>query len=130
MLLKKVIVLLTALLACAGAHAIPDGEEGQTVVIRESLPISGPAVPPKAPTVVPIECSYFPSNASVEVCFLSDLGSVSIEIENQTAGTYAQMIVNGSQGVHPFFISGASGHWMIMFTLSNGKRYIGEFDIN
>lgn len=82
-----------------------------------------------APILIPIEAAYYPSMSTIMVNFLYPLGIVSVEIENQTTGTYAQTNVNASQGVHPFLISGTVGHWTITFTLSNGKVYFGEFDI-
>ena len=63
------------------------------------------------------------------VNYLYDLGSVTVEIENQTTGEYCQSVVNALAGPMPFIISGTSGHWRISFTLSSGIFYYGEFDI-
>lgn len=83
-----------------------------------------------APALVPIQALYYPSLSTIYVNFLYDLGTVSVEIENETTGAYSQSVINATQGVHPFLISGASGHWTITFTLSNGVVFYGEFTIN
>jgi Protein of unknown function (DUF3244). len=79
--------------------------------------------------LIPIQAAYYSSITTILVDFLFDLGSVSVEIENQTTGSYSQTTVNATQGVHPFMISGDMGDYTITFTLSNGHVYIGEFSI-
>ena len=63
------------------------------------------------------------------VNFLYDLGSVSVEIENETTGEYNQTTINATQGVHPIIVSGDAGAYVITFTLNNGQAFIGEFEI-
>lgn len=82
-----------------------------------------------APALIPIQAAYCPTLSAVLVDFLYDLGSVSVEIENETSGAYTQTTVNATQGVHPFVISGNTGDYTITFTLSNSHVYIGEFSI-
>lgn len=82
-----------------------------------------------APALIPIQATCYLTLNTIMVNFLYDLGSVGVEIENQTAGTCSQMTVNATQGVHPFLISGNAGHWTITFTISSGVVYYGEFDI-
>ena len=82
----------------------------------------------RAPAQIPISC-FLEDNASLMVFFLADLGSVSVEIENQTTGEYNQTTMNALAGPALFPISGTSGHWTITFTLTSGVRYCGEFDI-
>ena len=82
-----------------------------------------------APVLIPISATYYSSLSSIVVNYLYDLGSVTVEIENQTTGEYCQSVVNALAGPMPFFISGTSGHWRITFTLPSGVSYYGEFDI-
>ena len=77
----------------------------------------------------PIICVYNEMTYFLDVTFLVDLGSVVVEIENQTTGEYTQTQVNAQAGPMPFFISGTAGHWTITFSLSNGVQYYGEFDL-
>lgn len=72
---------------------------------------------------------FLQENSFLVVTFLADLGTVSVEIENQTTGEYNQTTMNALAGPALFPISGTSGHWTITFTLTSGVRYCGEFDI-
>ena len=82
-----------------------------------------------APMLVPISAVYYSSLSSIVASYLYDLGSVTVEIENQTTGEYSQSVVNALAGPMPFIISGTSGHWRVSFTLSSSVCYYGEFDI-
>lgn len=82
-----------------------------------------------APALIPIQAAYDSFHSTIMVLFQYDLGSVSVEIENQTTSEYSQTLVNATQGVHPFVISGHAGIYEITFTLSNGQVYQGSFEI-
>ncbi len=82
-----------------------------------------------APALIPIQAAYFSSVSTIYVNFLYDLGTVSVEIENQTTESYSQTNINATQGAHPFVISGDDGVYEITFTLSDGHVYIGSFEI-
>lgn len=83
----------------------------------------------RAPAFVPIEAMYWVAASSIIVYFLDDLGPVSVAIENLSTGSYAQTVMNARQGVYPFRISGEEGIYRISFTLSNGHRYAGMFEL-
>lgn len=83
----------------------------------------------RAPAHVPIIC-FLEDDSFLLVNFLGNLGSVSIEIENQTTGEYNQTTVNALAGPTSFPISGTSGHWVISFSLPDGVLYYGEFELN
>ena len=128
--MKRILLFLVALLSCAPLMSAQSGGGDDPVIIFIGEGGSVGSTPIiHAPAIIPIEAAYYPSMSTIMVNFLYPLGIVSVEIENQTTGTYAQTNVNASQGVHPFLISGTAGHWTITFTLSNGKVYFGEFDI-
>ena len=83
----------------------------------------------RAPAFVPIEAMYWAAASSIIVYFLADLGPVSVVIENLSTGSYVQTVMNARQGVYPFRISGEEGIYRISFTLSNGHRYAGMFEL-
>lgn len=75
----------------------------------------------------PIICVYNAMTFILDVTFLVDLGSVVVEIENQTTGEYTQTQVNAQAGPMFFPITHTTGLWSIVFTLENGIQYFGEF---
>lgn len=128
--MKKILLLFLSLcLFVPSIKAQSGGDDPIGIVIGEGGNHSG-APSHHAPALIPIQAAYYPSLITIFVIFLSDLGSVSVEIENETTGTYSQQVVNTSYSPQPFLITGAAGHWTITFTLANGKVYFGEFDIN
>lgn len=83
----------------------------------------------RAPSYVPIAAEYWDAVSSIIVFFRNDLGTVSIAIENLSTGSCIQTVVNARQGVFPFRISGEEGIYRISFTLSNGHKYTGMFEL-
>lgn len=83
----------------------------------------------RGPDQIPISASYYSSLSTILVNCRYDLGSMNVEIENLTTGTYTQASINATQGVHPFLISGEAGVYEISFTLSDGHLYLGSFEI-
>ena len=79
---------------------------------------------------VPIVAAYNESAHLVSVSFLSNLGIVDVDIENEDAGVSSSYLVNSAIRQHSFIISGAAGLWTITFTLPDGTEYIGEWTIN
>ena len=76
---------------------------------------------------VPIVSAYNGTTHLVSVLFLSNLGIVEVDIENEDAGVSSSYQVNSAIGYHSFVISGATGLWTITFTLADGTEYIGEW---
>ena len=128
MRITKLLLFLSATTFLFGANLNATQTDEEIIPIYESNDPSIPT-PPKAPGQIPIECVYISSASTIVVNYLYDLGSVTVEIENQTTGEYGQTVVNALAGPMPFIISGTSGHWRITFTLSSGVCYNGEFDI-
>lgn len=125
---KTLILLLSALLFSIAAHAETKVAVDTVVVIVEEV---GPvhAHPPKAPAIVPIDCLLSASLSALVVDFHFNLGFLFVEIENLTTGEYSSSPVNALPGPMIFPISGTAGFWRILFTLSSGVRYSGEFII-
>lgn len=76
---------------------------------------------------IPIQASYNSLSHLVSVDFLSNVGMVNIDIENEDTGTISSYLVNSAISHHSFLISGDSGLWTITFTLANGAEYVGEW---
>ena len=76
---------------------------------------------------VPIVSAYNGTTHLVSVLFLSNLGIVEVDIENEDAGVSSSYQVNSAIGYHAFVISGATGLWTITFTLADGTEYMGEW---
>lgn len=128
MYLKKLIILLGVFFSCATSFALPDGEGGTPILILEDNSLEH-AVPPKSPAQIPMDCVYYSSLTSIATTFHYDLGSISVEIENQTTGENNQITVKALAGQMIFPISASQGHWVITFTLQGGVIYYGEFNL-
>ena len=125
--MKKLLLLLMMLCLAAPIVTAQNGNPKEILVGEGGNEGGTPGY--YAPALIPISAAYYASITTIMIYFRFNLGSVSVEIENQTTGEYSQTLVNATQGVHPFLISGTSGTWTITFTLSSGVQYYGEFDI-
>jgi len=83
-----------------------------------------------APALIPIQAVYYPSDCTILVDFLYDLGIVSVRIENLSTGVFSFSAVNATQGEHLFLVSGYPGIYEITFLLSNGLVYVGAFELD
>ena len=103
--MKKALFLFLMLLMFAPIMLAQTGGDDPVVIIigDGGTGIGGPSH--YAPAMLPIQAAYYPSLSSIVVSFSFDMGSVSVEVENETTGEYNQTLVNASQGVHPFLIS-------------------------
>lgn len=129
--MKKLLLLFLSLCLFAPMVSAQSGgnEDPITIIIGE-FGDTGGSPSHHAPALIPIQAAYYSSITTILVDFLYDLGSVFVEIENQTTGSYSQTTINATQGVYPFVITGVTGHWVIVFTLENGRVYSGGFDVS
>ena len=127
--MRKILLLAAALLLTIPCAVVYAGDDDPIDVVIGDEGSNGGGRPHHAPALIPIEATYYPLLSSILVDCLYDLGSVSVVIENQTTGAYSQTVVNATQGVHPFLISGDIGVYEVTFTLSDGHTYIGSFEI-
>lgn len=125
---KQFILLLCVAFFCATTYACPDQHEGEPIPVTLGTTTEY-SEKPKAPILIPLDCVYYSNPSTIVVNFHSSLGSVSVEIENQTTGEYSQTMVNAVAGPRSFPISGNAGFWTVTFTLSNGAVYYGDFVI-
>ena len=82
----------------------------------------------RTPALVPLAC-VLEDDACLAITWFADLGTVSVEIENQSTGEYYQNEVCACEGTDNFLISGSAGAWRLTVTLSNDECFIGEFQI-
>lgn len=123
----KQLFLITVLVTVINAFSAK-AEEVPIIIVRESTPDS--EVLHRAPAQIPMGCSLVDDSYLV-VNIFADLGSVSVEIEDQTTGEYNLSTINALVGSELIPISGSAGNWIISFTiLGSGVRYIGSFSIN
>lgn len=101
------------------------GDDPIPIKIEESQ--SDPNDPNRGPTQLPITCYYYSSFDSVFAVFQYSLGTVTVEIENQTTGFYSCQIINGLAGAHLIPASSDAGTYCITFTLANGSVYSGYY---
>jgi len=127
--MRKILLLAAALLLTIPCTVVYAGDDDPIDVVIGDGGSYGGGQGHHAPALIPIEATYYPLLSCILVDFLYDLGSVAVVIENQTTGAYSQTVVNATQGIHPFLISGDIGVYEITFTLSDGHTYIGSFEI-
>lgn len=123
MLRKVLFAVITAVALSITAFS----DDGITEILIVRTSSSGGDVIHRSPEQVPIECAFL--STSILVTYLSNLGSVTVELENLTTGEYSQTLVNALPGSSVLPFSGTSGTWTITFTLSGGETYYGTFII-
>lgn len=83
--MRKFFILLITLFAfCCSAFSQSDDED--VIIINVTEKIVAPPKTNHAPARPQIECYYYPSSNSVELSFLSNLGMVTVVLENLTTG--------------------------------------------
>ena len=106
-----------------------DGGDDQTPINIGDGGSNGQGPVFHAPALIPITGYYSSTLSTIVVNYQFDLGSIVIEIENQTTGEYSLSVVNALAGPMLLPISGTVGQWQITFTLSSGTVYYGVFII-
>lgn len=127
-MMKKILLLVFAAFLAPSVWGYTMQDPDDPVLIPMET-LEGETGGSRSPSIIPIVASYSAALSSICVCYSWNLGSVTVEIENQTTGEYAQTLVNAMVGSTAFLISGTAGHWTITFTLFGGTKYVGEFDI-
>lgn len=124
-----VAIFLAAISSISGVQCYAD-DEIPIVIICEDGSSSNGDPGHHAPALIPIQAVYYPSDYTILVDFLNDLGPVSVKIENLSTGVYTISAINATQGEHLFFISGYPGIYEITFLLSSGLVYVGAFELD
>lgn len=124
------IILISAVVFCLAAPTIllaDSGDDPTPIIVIGYGDPSGE--PDRSPVQIPMECYYYSTLSSIVSVFQSSLGSVIVEIENLTTGSYSMQIINGNYGAHVIPFNDVSGSYRISFTLMDGSEYIGELAI-
>ena len=82
-IMRKVILILLALLT-VGSVAYSQNEDIKPILVKEKTKSNTKGN--LAPAKVQIECFYYSYTNSLELSFLSNLGTVNVVLENQTTG--------------------------------------------
>lgn len=94
------------------------------IEIRGEAPSSRPH---RLPAKIPFDCFYDSGLSCVVVEFISSVGEVAVDIDNMVTGEHIDATISSSQGIQAIPSPGTEGYCFITLTLSNGKRYYGEF---
>ena len=127
--MKKFTLLLLALFAFMLIPALnlgaDPGDDPTIIILEDEFPYG--ENPNRAPSVIPIECLYYPSYSCIVAVFHFTLGTVTVEVENLTSGAYSSQVINGTAGAHIIPASNAAGTYRITFILADGTKFSGEF---
>lgn len=109
------------------AISAPDGDPTEILIIEGGKDTGGSGY--HAPALIPITAAYYAAFSSLVLDFRFDLGLVTVSLENQTTGSTSLSVINALQGSQLLPIAGDAGIYEITFTLSDGREYIGSFEI-
>lgn len=120
------VVFILLLFQSLGCPVYADGD----IPIIPSTETQDPGqVIPKSPAVIPLACSVAESQEQINIIIYVPLGHVIVDLENLVDGNCSQWLLLGQVGQTQIPFLGTTGTWRITFTLSNGIKYYGEFDI-
>ena len=93
------------------------------VVIEETKPNTKGNL---APAKVQVECFYYSYTNSLELSFLSNLGTVDVVLENQTTGEIRNYVGNSASERMVIYVEPDSAYRMDI-TTENGRNYYSVF---
>lgn len=79
-----------------------------------------------APAKVQVECFYYSYTNSLELSFLSNLGTVDVVLENQTTGEIRNYVGNSASGRMVIYVEPDFAYRMDI-TTENGRNYYSVF---
>ena len=121
--MRKVILILLLLLT-ANIAVYSQNEDIKTILVKEKTNsnIKGNLAPAK----VQVECFYYSYTNSLELSFLSNLGTVNVVLENQTTGEIQNYVGNSATGRMVIYVEPDSAYRMDI-TTKNGRCYYALF---
>lgn len=102
---------------------IKTNDDGAVVVIVTEKVGQGKTQTNRAPARPQIECYYYPSSNSVELSFLSNLGMVTVVLENLTTGEICDYVSDSSTGRMIFPVNPDNSYQMDITTCSGHSYY-------
>lgn len=121
--MRKVILILLALLT-VGSVAYSQNEDIKPILVKEKTKSNTKGN--LAPAKVQIECFYYSYTNSLELSFLSNLGTVDVVLENQTTGEIHDYVGNSASGRMVFPVEPDTAYRMDI-TTENGHIYYAVF---
>lgn len=121
--MRKVILILLSLLTANIAVYSQNEDIIPIVVIEETKPNTKGNL---APAKVQVECFYYSSINSLELSFLSNLGTLNVVLENQTTGEIQNYVGNSATGRMVILVEPDTAYRMDI-TTENGRNYYSVF---
>ena len=121
--MRKVILILLSLLTANIAVYSQNEDIIPIVVIEETKPNTKGNL---APAKVQVECFYYSYTNSLELSFLSNLGTVDVVLENQTTGELQNYVGNSASGRMVIPVEPNTAYRMDI-TTENGHNYYAVF---
>ena len=121
--MRKVILILLSLLTANFAMYSQKEDIKPIVVIEETKPNTKGNL---APEKVQVECFYYSYTNSLELSFLSNLGTVDVVLENQTTGELQNYVGNSASGRMVIPVEPDTAYRMDI-TTENGHNYYAVF---
>ena len=121
--MRKVILILLSLLTANIAVYSQNEDIIPIVVIEETKPNTKGNL---APAKVQVECFYYSYTNSLELSFLSNLGTVDVVLENQTTGELQNYVGNSASGRMVIPVEPVTAYRMDI-TTENGHNYYAVF---
>ena len=121
--MRKVILILLSLLT-ANIAVYSQNEDIIPIVVKEKT--TQGTKENHAPAKVQVECFYYSSTNSLELSFLSNLGTVDVVLENQTTGGIQDYVGNSASGRIVILVEPDTAYRMDI-TTENGHNYYAVF---
>ena len=121
--MRKVILILLSLLTANFVMYSQNEDIIPIVVIEETKPNTKGNL---APAKVQVECFYYSYTNSLELSFLSNLGTVDVVLENQTTGELQNYVGNSASGRMVIPVEPDTAYRMDI-TTENGHNYYAVF---
>ena len=121
--MRKVILILLSLLT-ANFVMYSQNEDIKPIVVKEKT--TQGTKENHAPAKVQVECFYYSYTNSLELSFLSNLGTVDVVLENQTTGELQNYVGNSASGRMVIPIEPNTAYRMDI-TTENGHIYYAVF---
>lgn len=121
--MRKVILILLSLLT-ANIAVYSQNEDIIPIVVKEKT--TQGTKENHAPAKVQVECFYYSYTNSLELSFLSNLGTVDVVLENQTTGEIQNYVGNSASGRMVILVEPDTAYRMDI-TTENGHIYYAVF---
>ena len=121
--MRKVILILLSLLT-ANFVMYSQNEDIKPIVVKEKT--TQGTKENHAPAKVQVECFYYSYTNSLELSFLSNLGTVDVVLENQTTGELQNYVGNSASGRMVIPVEPDTAYRMDI-TTENGHNYSAVF---